>query len=66
MTAQQEQTHVVERLIEFKSSASVQRKCSTTTLEFGSGKKFPGRRMKRGSPTAWPPRSVDVTALKFL
>ncbi|GFT43461.1 uncharacterized protein TNCV_815121 [Trichonephila clavipes] len=55
----------VEVFVEFKSVTHVQRKRGTTTLDFGSEKKFPRRWIERGSPIPWSPRSLDIAPLDF-
>ncbi|GFV40874.1 hypothetical protein TNCV_1637581 [Trichonephila clavipes] len=63
MGSSQGQVEVVTWFVEFNSATCVHSKWDTTTLPFGSEKKFPGRWMKRGSPIPWPPRYLGITPL---
>ncbi|GFX62675.1 hypothetical protein TNCV_4868351 [Trichonephila clavipes] len=66
MASPQKQAQVAIQLVEFKFAThvhSVGRALPHWNLE---AKKYPGRRMERGNPIVWPPRSLDITLLDFL
>ncbi|GFT02911.1 hypothetical protein TNCV_1847061 [Trichonephila clavipes] len=65
MASPLEQTQAEEGLLEFSYEDHAQCKWGTTTLEFGSEKKFSGRKMKRGNPIPGPLRSLNITSLEF-
>jgi len=39
--------------------------CSSTDIKTFLGENLPRRSVERGDPTAWPPRSPDLTPLDF-